>query len=330
MSKPAGPGTAGGHRRFSVNLMPTAPVVDLVELAVLAEQLGAKRCWVYDEGLLTRDVYVALTAIASATGNLLIGPGITNPYVRHPGATAAAIATLDEFSRGRAFLGLGAGGGLTLDPLRIDRVRPLTAVREMMEALRRLFAGATVDVDGAVFGFRDARLGYARPDIEVFLAGRGPRMIQLGGKMADGFNLSYIHKELLGDHVAALKEAAGDRRFTVTYTTMVATSDAEIEDARAALSYRLVDSPPHVKERLGLTSGDIDSIRDALATGGPTAAGAWVKPEWVPQFVLVGSAAECVRELAKLMEDNDIDEFQLPVLDIATGAEMIERIAKLL
>ena len=38
--------------------MPDAPVAELVELATLAERLGYSRCWVYDEGLVTRDVYV--------------------------------------------------------------------------------------------------------------------------------------------------------------------------------------------------------------------------------------------------------------------------------
>lgn len=310
--------------------MPEAPVADLVELAALAERLGARRCWVYDEGLVTRDVYVALTAIAAGTEQLLIGPGITNPYVRHPGATAAAIATLDEFSGGRAFLGLGAGGGLTLDPLGIDRVRPLTAVREMIQALRRLFGGETVNLDGSAFSFKDARLTYARPDIEIMLAGRGPKMTELGGTLADGFNLSYIHKELLGGHVAALRKAANGRRFAVTYSTMIATTDLAFQEARSALSYRLVDSPPDVKERIDMTPADVDAIRGALVTGGPAAAAAFVKPEWVPQFVIAGSAEDCAAELTRLLTDNDIDEFQVPVLDINTGAEIIERASAML
>ena len=40
----------------SVNLMPTAKIKKIVELAQLSEKLGYVRCWVYDEGLHTRDV----------------------------------------------------------------------------------------------------------------------------------------------------------------------------------------------------------------------------------------------------------------------------------
>ena len=88
----------------SVNLMPTSKVEKIVELAELSEKLGYERCWIYDEGLHTRDVFVTLTSIAIATKKILVGPGITNPYVRHPGITASAIASLDEVSNGRSFI----------------------------------------------------------------------------------------------------------------------------------------------------------------------------------------------------------------------------------
>ena len=124
---------------LSVNLMPKGPVAEVVDLAVIAEGLGYRRCWVYDEGLVTRDVYVTLAAIALSTKRILLGPGITNPYVRHPGVTAAAVATLDELSGGRAFVGLGAGGGLTLDPLGIDRRRPVATVGVIPFVVRMIF-----------------------------------------------------------------------------------------------------------------------------------------------------------------------------------------------
>ena len=56
---------------LSVNLMPKGPVAEVADLAVLAERLGYRRCWVYDEGLVTRDVYVTLAAIAD-DGHLFV------------------------------------------------------------------------------------------------------------------------------------------------------------------------------------------------------------------------------------------------------------------
>ena len=312
---------------FSTNLMPDAPVADLIEMAVLAEQLGAARCWVYDEGLATRDVYVALTAIAANTTTMPIGPGITNPFVRHPGATATAIATLDELSGGRTFLGIGAGGGLTLDPLGIERTRPLTAVREMIENLRALFGGFRVDHQGHSFSFHNARLDYGRSDIQIMMAGRGPKMTALGGEIADGFTLGYIHKTLLGDHVRSLREAATSRPFLITYSTAIATDEAEFEAAREQLTFRLVDSPQHVKDLIELTPEDTEQIRSSLAEGGPKLAARHVKDDWIRAFVIAGTPAECGAELHQLLDDNQIDEFQLPVLGDGRGADLIERTA---
>jgi len=312
---------------FSVILMPDGPVPDLVELAVLAEDLGAARCWVFDEGLVTRDVYVTLASIADRTERIPFGPGITNPFVRHPGATATAIATLDEMSGGRAFLGLGAGGGLTLDPLGIERSKPLTAVRDTVSTLRSLFAGNRVDHDGDTFSFRDAALDYARHDIEIILAGRGPKMTQLAGNVADGFNLSYIHKDLLDGHVRVLRDAASGRPFRISYATMIATTDAEFEDARAQLTFRLVDSPQNVKDLIGMTEADTDRLQTALAEGGPRHAARHVDPDWVPSFVIVGTPDQCAHELHDVFSRVEIDEFQLPLLETAGAADIIERTA---
>ena len=48
----------------TVNIMATGPVDRGVEVAAAAERLGFTRCWLYDEGVVTRDVYVTLAAIA--------------------------------------------------------------------------------------------------------------------------------------------------------------------------------------------------------------------------------------------------------------------------
>lgn len=314
---------------LSINLMPKSPASDLADLAVLAERLGYRRCWVYDEGLVTRDLYVTLAAVALATDRILLGPGITNPYVRHPGVTAAAVATIDELSDGRAFVGIGTGGGLTLGPLGIDRRKPVATVGQMVSSLRGLFAGETVDTDGEVFSLRSASLAYGRPDIEVILAGRGPKILSLGGEVADGFNLSYIHKDLIGEHVSVLRSATRqkDRRFTITYSTMLVTSEEEFQKARSTLSFRLVDSPTAVRRLIGMTEEEVVGIREALAEGGTTVAADLVREEWVSQFTIVGSPREAGAELRNLLTRQGVDEFQLPVQEVQGAAALIERTA---
>ncbi len=310
--------------RRSVNLIPECPLDRIVALATRAEALGFDRCWVYDEGLVTRDVYVTMAAIATATSRLVVGPGITNPYTRHPAQTASAVASLDELSGGRAFLGVGAGGTLTLDPIGLERRRPLTAVREAIEVARALFAGEPVDYDGASVALRSATMGYGRPDIEIWLAGRGPRILALGGEVADGVMLDFIHKPDLGEAVANVRSGRADAR--VCYSTAVVLDDADLEVVRPHMTYRLVDAPPTVREAIGLDERHRERIRAALAGGLATAA-EHVRDEWVEPFVVAGSPRECTAEIARLCDQHQMEEFLLPVFDAPDQLGYLDRVA---
>jgi 5,10-methylenetetrahydromethanopterin reductase len=315
----------------SVNLIPEAPVRHMVELAMEAERLGFERCWVYDEGIATRDVYVTLTAIAMRTRTIKIGTGITNPYTRHPSSTAAAIATLHELSNGRAFLGLGAGGSLTLGPLGTDRSHPLRTVRETLEACRALFTGEAANYEGETVELHNATLGFADPDIEIWLAGRGPKMLQLGGAMADGVMLDFLHKDTMGDYIELVRTGAATTGNDpdICYSTMIVTSQAELDAVRPHMTYRIIDSPPHVKEMLGITPADIEAIKSAMPSG-LYAAAEFVKEEWVHPFVIAGTPSECGEELAQMMDQYGIDEFLLPVLELHQAMETMQTLAEVL
>ena len=82
---------------------------ELVELGELSEALGYRYFW-YTDVRFARECYLGLAAVAARTKRIHLGTGVTDPYSRHPAITAAAIATLDEMSEGRAVLGLGTGG----------------------------------------------------------------------------------------------------------------------------------------------------------------------------------------------------------------------------
>ena len=320
---PCGP-IVGAMVQLACMVMPEGPVDQVVSAAVAAERLGCSRVWIPDEGLAARECWVTLGAVAAATSSVEIGTGITNAYTRHPGVTAAAVATLDEASNGRAALGIGAGGALALTPLAIERRAPITAMRELAATSRALWSGETVDRDGVAGGFRGARLDYGRPDIPIWLAGRGPRVMRLGGELADGFILSFVHKELIGEHVAVIRGSAdehGRPRPRLCYMTILATTDRAREAARASLTFRLVDSPDHVKARIGLDPRTEADIRRGLSEGGPAAAARFVRDAWVDAFVICGTAEECRAELASLVARHSIDEFQVSVNDLHSAAD---------
>jgi 5,10-methylenetetrahydromethanopterin reductase len=313
-------------------VMPEGPVDAVVRAAVAAEGLGCSRVWIPDEGLAARECWVTLGAVAAATSSVEVGTGITNAYTRHPGMTAAAAATLDEASGGRAALGIGAGGALTLTALAIDRRSPIAAMRDLVTTSRALWSGEIVDHDGAAGGFRRARLGFGRPDIPIWVAGRGPRVMSLAGELADGFIMSFVHKELIGEHVAAIRDTAdqhGRSHPRLCYMTILATTEEARQAARASLTFRLVDSPDTVKARIGLDPGTEAAIRRGLADGGPAAAAHLVHDDWVDAFVISGTVRECRAELNALVAAHGIDEFQVSINDLHSAVDDLSLAAEI-
>lgn len=312
--------------KISLNVIPECPIKEIVQIVKHAENLGFQRCWVYDEGLATRDVHIVMTAIALETKQIEIGPGITNPYTRHPAQTAAAIMTLDELSGGRAFLGIGAGGSLTLDPLEIRRVKPLTAVKDAISITRKLLTGERVSHDGIIASVEAAQVDYSRKDIEIWLAGRGPKMLALGGELADGVMLDFIYKPELSEYVQKVRN---NKPAKICYSTAIVTDEQDLEFVRPHMTYRLVDAPQHVKEKIGIKPAEINKIRSAMS-GGLESASRYVEDRWIAPFIIQGSPSECKEELYTICEKNNVDEFLIPMFDMPNPKQYLEQIASIL
>ena len=78
-------------------------------LAGAAEAAGAD--WLgLPDAFWWRDTWLLLAEAARATTRLEIGPMVTNPYLRHPFHTVAAVASLQDLAGARVFVGIGAGG----------------------------------------------------------------------------------------------------------------------------------------------------------------------------------------------------------------------------
>ena len=156
---------------------------DFVDLAVRCERAGFDRFGVSDV-VFWPDCFVLQGLIAQATSRIHIGSMVTNPYSRHPAMLAGAVATLQELSNGRMFLGIGVGAGL--EDLRIDYPRPVRALREAIVGMRGLLAGETVEFDGEMFPIDGARL--VRPPevpVPISVGTRSRQVMQLAGELAD-------------------------------------------------------------------------------------------------------------------------------------------------
>jgi 5,10-methylenetetrahydromethanopterin reductase len=284
---------------------------ELAERARAFESFGYDDIWVPDERLL-RNAYVSLAAVAGATSRVGLGTAVTNPYTRHPVITAAAIATIDEFSDGRATLALGAGGGL--NAYGIDRTHPAQALRETIEIVRRLTAGETITMSGSQFSLKDAHLDFPPVRaVPIYVAARGPRILELAGEMADGVIIGGFAQQG-GIGFAQAQVTRGLRRAgrswsdvdQMSWVFISASSDPG--EARTAVSKQvlasLVSSRP-ILDQIGveLPSGlraHLDATGWVYPRETAEAAAALLPDHIVDAFSVHGTPTDCVARLREI------------------------------
>jgi 5,10-methylenetetrahydromethanopterin reductase len=168
--------------RFGIRVPTQGTPQETGAYAAKVEAAGFDFLWMPDTPLLAgrwRDVYVHLTCAALNTSRLHLGPGVTNPLTRHPVATASAILSLDEASQGRAELVVGTGYSSAYIIGRKAATR--ASMRQATDLWRSIFQGRTTELGGL-----EINLTPPRPQLPIYLAATGPKMLQLAGEIADG------------------------------------------------------------------------------------------------------------------------------------------------
>jgi 5,10-methylenetetrahydromethanopterin reductase len=162
---------------FTASLANHADPEEVIEaVRQIDRDLGYDNLLIGDERL-NHNTYSLLTLAARNSTDLGLGPGVTNPYTRHPAMTAAAMATLDRVSDGRAHLGIGGGSGIGLDPLGYDQDDPVGTLSDAIQTVNDLLAGETVSVDRPEFSAQEADLDVTPvSDVPVYVGGRGPQV----------------------------------------------------------------------------------------------------------------------------------------------------------
>ena len=171
-------------------------------IARLGEDAGFDLVGLCDSPSNAFDPYVALTLAASHTRRVRLGPGVTNPQTRHPLILANLAAGLESLAPGRSFLGLGTGNS----GVRHAGAGPATlqGLADTVETARRLLRGEPVEVGGATVTVKG---GGVR--VPVVLAGSGPKMLRLAGRLADAVWINVgVTPDVVADGVRWVREGA--------------------------------------------------------------------------------------------------------------------------
>jgi 5,10-methylenetetrahydromethanopterin reductase len=296
--------------KFGIEFVPDTHPQKIVEYSTLAEKNGFDYIWITDH-YCNRNPYLVLTAIAFATEKINLGTGVTNPYVINPAWTASAIASLDEISGGRAVLGLGAGDKVTLAALGIPFLKPLSAIKESTEAIRKLWRGEVVKYDGKVVKLDGANLRFKPTrEIPVYIGAQGPKMLELAGKIGDGVLINASHPKDFEFAINQIKVGAEEASRDLTtidvtaYTSFSVDYDVEKakKKAKPIVAFIVAGCPPKVLERHKISVEDASKIGNALATGKFGEAFDAVTNQMLKRFSIYGTPKDCIEKIRELME----------------------------
>ena len=140
-------------QRMALYFQDKHPIGYEIEMARYAEERGFSEIWQGDTRL-ARDCVVMMSALLASTKRLRIASGVLPIYTRNPAVIAASWSTMHELAGpapdggSRVMLGLGAWWEPIAGRVGAGRRKPLTAMRENVEAIRALFTMEEVTYEG--------------------------------------------------------------------------------------------------------------------------------------------------------------------------------------
>jgi 5,10-methylenetetrahydromethanopterin reductase len=184
------------HGRVALYLQDKHPIRDGMHYAQVAESCGFEAVW-QAESRLVREATVPMAAYAAVTERIQLGSGVVNNWTRNVGLLAATFSTLDDLAPGRIKLGIGAWWDPLAAKVGITRRKPLTAMRETVEAVRRLLALERVTYHGEFVHLDDVEIDIVHGDrspkqVPIYIGATAMKMMELAGELADGVVLNYL------------------------------------------------------------------------------------------------------------------------------------------
>ena len=187
---------------FGIVLQTDPPARDVVRLMKDAEDAGFRYGWTFDSCVLWQEPFVIYSAILAATSSLVVGPMVTSPGTRDWSVMASTFATLNDMYGNRTVCGIGRGDSAH----RVVGKPPstLATVRDCMRVVKDLAEGRSVTMNEKTVQIPWISNG----QLEMWMAGYGPKALQTVGKHADGFILQCADPAIARWTIGAVRDAA--------------------------------------------------------------------------------------------------------------------------
>jgi len=186
----------GREVEFGTSVAPLADPPDFAKrVSVASDSAGLDLVGIQDHPYQRRflDTWTLISTLMPVTGRIRYFPDVACLPLRLPAMLAKAAASLDVLSGGRVEIGLGSGFFWeAIEAMGGPRRSPGEAVRSVEEAIQvmRLVWSEerSVRFDGEMYTLKGLKPGpHPAHEIGIWVGAGGPRMLDLIGRLADGW-----------------------------------------------------------------------------------------------------------------------------------------------
>tara|TARA_Y100000590_G_scaffold227562_1_gene256862 strand:- start:34 stop:1077 length:1044 start_codon:yes stop_codon:yes gene_type:complete len=221
-------------------------------LSVEAAKMGYSSIWTpegpgLDSFLVCSQRWAASASVVS--GGVTTGISVSPVGLRTPFSLAMSAGTVSKLTDGRFILGIGSGGihrHSWRNSWGFNGISALQTMRDYLITIRGLLAGEKMDYRGTTFALDGARLGIKPPQCTpVYLAALGPKMLRVGGELADGVALNWCTSEQVSwsrDRISEGAESSGRDPSEIKIAEYIRVCvDDNVDDARMALAKATIE-----------------------------------------------------------------------------------------
>jgi alkanesulfonate monooxygenase SsuD/methylene tetrahydromethanopterin reductase-like flavin-dependent oxidoreductase (luciferase family) len=269
--------------------------------AATAEVSGFNELWLTEDYFFTGGISAATMAL-EATERMRVGLGIVSAVARHPALLAMEISTMSRVHPGRLIAGVGLGVPAWIRQMGLYPPTSLGALRECVNAVRRLLRGEEITETGKVFTFDKVRLTY--PETEptpIHMGVSGPKMLRLSGEIADGTVMSVAaspeYLRWARRRIDEGRKAAGrsDGHRVTAFSIYSVDDDGAV--ARAAVRGPLAFYKSNGPNALTDVQGISEQLSEIIGRGGREALEREMPEDWIEELTISGTPEECAARI---------------------------------
>ena len=268
-----------------------------------------------------KEAFSCLGAISQITENVKLGTSIVNIYSRSPATVAMAAATLDELSRNRTVIGLGASSAAIVENWHgLKFEKPLSRMSDYIECLRSILTGQKVNYSGKFFHIKNFSIMHrpTRQFVPIFMGAVNERMVSLATDLADGVILYLRPFGELKKTVANIRSKIGNKKsFSISCVFIYALSNKDPESARrrAAKTLAFYTAVGKIYNSFLSNNGfrnDVERITYEYWKNGGDEAARYVPDNMLDSITICGNREECIKSLEKFLSTG----ISLPILQL--------------